>query len=129
MRNYQKVKNNPYLLPHNLYMRVLYIIKDYDRLKEEYREMSQYSAPLLSGMPGKGEQVDATEEKGIRLAMLFGELHAIDQAKMMIPGEYREHVILNITQGVRYPDFAHYNTWRYNKYKLCYNVAKILKMV
>ena len=32
-REYQKNKNNPYLLPHNLYMRVLYIVRDYDRIK------------------------------------------------------------------------------------------------
>lgn len=35
MREYQKTKNNPYLLPHCLYMRVLYIIRDYGRLKSE----------------------------------------------------------------------------------------------
>ena len=33
MRNYQPQKNNPYKLPHNLYMRMLYLIRDYDRMK------------------------------------------------------------------------------------------------
>ncbi len=34
MRNYQRQKNNPYKLPHNLYMRMLYLIRDYDRIKD-----------------------------------------------------------------------------------------------
>ena len=39
MRNYQAKNNNPYRLPHNLYMRMLYLIKDYERLKEERKEI------------------------------------------------------------------------------------------
>lgn len=38
MRNYQRQKNNPYKLPHNLYMRMLYLVRDYDRIKEQGRE-------------------------------------------------------------------------------------------
>jgi len=36
MRNYQRTKNNPYLLPQHLYGEVKYMLKDYQRLKEEY---------------------------------------------------------------------------------------------
>ena len=38
MRNYQRTRNNPYLLPHHLYMRTLYIIRDYERLKQKAEE-------------------------------------------------------------------------------------------
>lgn len=38
MRNYQRQKNNPYKLPHNLYMRMLYLVRDYDRIREQGRE-------------------------------------------------------------------------------------------
>lgn len=34
MRNYQPQKNNPYKLPHNLYMQMLYLVRDYNRLVE-----------------------------------------------------------------------------------------------
>ena len=127
-RNYQITKNNPYLLPHNLYMRVLYIIRDYDRMKDEYQEILQLSPPALTGVPGSRELTDPTGDKAIRLAMISGEMHAVDQALMDIPREYRQGLMRNIKYGDNYPNTAHYNTWRYNKYKFCYKVAKRLKL-
>jgi len=128
-RNYQRTKNNPYLLPHKLYMRVLYIIKDYDRLKDEYRAIVDFSLPELAGMPGSSETANPTEDKAIKAAAISDELHAIEQALMMVPPEYRQGLMNNIKYRTPYPYTAHYNTWRYWRYKYTWNVAKRLHLV
>ena len=40
MKEYQRKRNNPYQLPHNVYMRVLYHIRDYERMKAERQARS-----------------------------------------------------------------------------------------
>ena len=40
MRDYQRKKNNPYRLPPNLYREVKYMVKDYPRLVEEYKTLT-----------------------------------------------------------------------------------------
>jgi len=130
-REYQKSKNNPYLLPHNLYMRVLYIIKDYDRLKGEYHAILDSgigAGGVVGASPTSNEPPRPTEDVAIRLALVSDELHAIEQALLEIPGEYRAGLMHNIVYGVSCPDFAHYNTWRNQRYKLCYKIAKRLKL-
>ena len=58
MRNYQPKKNNPYILPSNLYMRMLYLVRDYNRLKEEYANII-HEMPHNDGMP-KGNMTGDT---------------------------------------------------------------------
>ena len=141
-KEYQRAKNNPYLLPHNLYMRVLYIIRDYDRLKEEYQAIlhssptpriesgydrnGRFSAEL---MPKSGEAADPTEDKGMRLALISDELHAVEQALMMIPAEYRHGVKQNVMYGGWFPQDADGRTYRRWKQRFIYQVAKGMKLV
>ena len=141
-REYQRNKNNPYLLPHNLYMRVLYIIRDYDRLKDEYHAVLQSSpAPRITTgydkdgkhvselMQGSGGIADPTADKAMRLVVISEELHAVEQSLRMIPGEYRQGVKHNVMYGAWYPTDASERTYRRWKQRFVFNVAKTLKLV
>ncbi len=110
MKEYQPVKNNPYRLPHNLYMRVLYHIRDYDRLKSERQELF-YSSPVNDGMPRANSVGTPTESKAIRLAKLEEDCKAVEQALIQVPLEYRKGVLNNICYGSPYPIDAAYSTY------------------
>jgi len=142
MRNYQKKKGNPYLLPHNLYMRTLYIIKDYDRMRDEYQNILHGSPPpnIITGKDIHGNEVgefggrgsgtsNPAQDKALNLAMVSDELHAVEQAIRMIPEEYRQGVFQNIRYGTPYPEVAHYNTWRNWKRKFIWGVAQRLHFI
>ena len=141
-REYQRKKSNPQKLPHNLYFRVLYIIRDYDRLKDEYHAILQSSPkpPITMGydrdgkhvselMPSSGGVSDPTADKAIRLAAISDELHAVEQSLMMIPEGYRQGVKHSVMYGAPYPDTAHYNTWRRWRYRFAWHVANMLKLI
>ena len=141
-REHQRTKNNPYLIPQIVYMRVLYTVRDYDRRKAEYHEIlearpspriesgydsdGQYSAEMMprSGDPGK-----PTEEKAIKLANISDELFAVEQALVVIPREYRTGIMQNIKFGDRYPEDADPRTYRRWKQRFVYNVAKKLYFI
>lgn len=124
MRNYQRQKNNPYKLPHNLYMRMLYLVRDYERIKSERADIL-CSSPAHDGQPHTGLG-NPTETKGIKLAMLDDECSAVERAIESIPPEYRKGVLRSINDNERYPITASESTFRKYKYKLTYNLAKNL---
>ncbi len=122
MRNYQRQKNNPYKLPHNLYMRMLYLVRDYDRLKA-MRDDVHFSSPVNDGIPCSGIG-NPTEHKAIRLAFIGDECHAIESAFLEIPEEYRKGIKDNICYGTPYPYTAHRNTYSYWRVRLLHSLAK-----
>lgn len=124
MRNYQRKKNNPYKLPHNLYMRMLYLVRDYERIKSERSDIL-YNSPALDGQPHSGLS-NPTETKGIKLAMLDTECSAVEKALSNIPQEYRKGIMDNICYGSPYPYTAHRNTYSYWRTKLLNTIAKNL---
>lgn len=128
-REYQRTKNNPYLLPHNLYMRVLYIIKDYDRLKDEYHAILDSSSAPPDGMPKGSGTSSPTEDKGIKLALISDELHAIEQALMTVPEEYRHGVKQNVLYGAWYPQGGTVRTYQRWKQRFVYHVAKRMNYI
>lgn len=114
MGEYQRKRNNPYRLPHNLYMRVLYIIRDYDRLRSERQEII-HASPVMDGMPRGNLQSSVAENKAIKLASLDEDCEAVERALLRIPAEYRKGVMNNICYGARYPidaDYSTYSRWR-----------------
>ena len=128
-RNYQRTKNNPYLLPHNLYMRVLYIIKDYDRLKDEYQTILDSGGSAMGGRRAGSGTSNPTENKAIRLAAISDELHAIEGALIEIPQEYRQGVLSAIKYRTPYPDTAGYKTWQRWRQRFIWHVAKNMRIV
>lgn len=67
MRDYQRMKNNKWILPTNLYRQTLYAIRDYERLKEEYEYMIQGRAVELDGLPHGSRVGDPTAETAIKI--------------------------------------------------------------
>jgi len=122
MRNYQRKVNNPYLLPHNLYVRVKYLVRDYDRLKSEMED-------ILHEMPKgdtRGTPVSASNpvaEKAVRRERLRKDLEAVDQATLVIPEEYRKGVLNHVKYGVRFPDYGERKTWFAHQAKFLYYIA------
>ena len=127
MKYYQLKKNNPFRLPDNLYRRVVYTVKDYDRRKAEYNEQLAYVPPVLDGMPSSLSDSDPTANKAIKLAGLYDDLYAVDSAEQDIPKEYRAGVVENAKYGTEFPASAHYHTWQKWRQIFLYQVAKYMK--
>lgn len=126
MRNYQRKKNNPYQLPHTLYMRMLYLVRDYPRLMEERRDILYGSSPSLDGMPRGTDISTPTESRAIALAAVEQECSAVEQALREIPEEYRAAVLDNITKNAPFPYIAGESTWRRWRARFLYYVARNL---
>ena len=116
--DYQKTKNNPYLLPKNLYSEVKYMIKDYSRLKGEYEELSNT----------KNE-----DRNWAKLCTVASKIAAIDTAILRIPKEYRLGAINNIenerSKDGYYPNNADFRTYQNYKRRLIYYVAENMNYV
>ena len=124
MRNYQQKKNNPYKLPHNLYMRMLYLVRDYERIRSE-REDILNASPAPDGTPHSGTG-NPTEQKAIKLAGLGDNCSAIEQALRVVPPEYRKGVYDNICYRSPYPTDAGEATYKRWRCRFIYEVAKNL---
>ena len=118
MRDYQRKKNNPYRLPPNLYREVKYMVKDYPRLVEEYKTLT-----------------DAPEEERcwVKLCTVASKISAIKTAISAIPFEYRKGVLNNLenenTKNGYYPIDADFRTYQNYKQKLIFYVAKNMNYV
>ena len=129
---YQRKKNNPYRLPDDLYMRIVYIIRGYDRRKEEYHTLLR-DLPATHGIAiqSNSNTSDPTARKAIKLAIISDELEAVEQSVFLIPAEYRDGVFRNIAhgRGTWYPRNADASTYRRWKQKYIFFVAKRLKLI
>lgn len=128
LKEYQRKRNNPYRLPHNLYMRVLYLIRDYDRLKSERQEIL-YASPVNDGMPRGNATSSTTESKAIRLARLDEDCKAVEQALIQVPTEYRRGVLNNICYGSQFPFDASYSTYKRWRQRLIFWTAENMNLM
>ena len=144
MRNYQRKRNNPYQLPHNVYMQCLYAIRDYDRLKKEIDDII-HSSPdryttYLDTINGEATECrayitpgsvagDPTQDKAIRIEAINERCRSVERALARIPAEYRKGVLDNIMYGVGYPNDADPETYRRWRRRVIYYVAQKMVMV
>jgi len=126
---YQPKKYGEYTLPHNVYMMMNFLIRDYDRLKEQYESDIAYKPPVLDGTPGGNAITKPVENVTMALLNKHKELHAIETALEIIPEEYRRPVLLNITARRRYPPHAAISTYSRYKQAFIYKVAKLLDYI
>ncbi len=98
---YQPIESEKWI-PHNLYMAIIYHIRDYDRQKAELEGYRQSS--------DKGR--NPTEKKGVKLAQMSRMISAIDHAIETVPEEYRSGIWEHIVNDKPYPDYAGAKTWR-----------------
>ena len=120
-RNYQPEKNNPYWLPHNVYMRVLYIIRDYPRMKSEQNAVIYTSPAEYNG--AKNEHGDPTANKAVKIAMMSKETDAVDFAYHELPPEYQTAIWDNILFSTPYKIPGNKNTFRLWRSKFCHSIA------
>lgn len=127
VRDYQPQKNNPYKLPHELYMRVLYLVRDYARIRAARADIL-YGTPERSGPPAGGH-TSPTENKALHLYALGAECDAVDNALAAVPKEYRRGVWENITRRAPYPADAGAETYGRWRRRFLYLVAKNLHLI
>lgn len=116
MRNYQRQKNNPYKLPDGLYRRMIDLVRDYERIKQQRENIVN----------------DATENKAIKLiklAVLNQDCEAIEKALAKIPKEYHKGIMDNILYHAKYPYIAAERTYSYQKSRFIYFIAENLNQI
>jgi len=128
-RDYQPRKYDNYRLPHNVYMIALYVIRDYDRLKEEYESDIAYKPPVLDGTPGGKGATKPVENVALSLLNKHNQLHAIETALDLVPDVYRRGIVLNITHRRPYPPYTAVRTYSRHKQRFIYYVAKNLGFI
>ena len=132
MGDYQPTKNNPYVLPGTLYKKVLHIIRDYPRMKDEYHEILHGGIGVTlshTGSQGSGKKTSSTERTAIRLSGIGSDMQAVEQALFLVPQEYRDGVMDNVVHGMRFPETAGRSTyWRWRQ-KFMYFVADNMRYV
>ena len=84
-RDYQRIKNNKYILPRNLYRHTLYVIRDYDRIRLEYEDMLQLPAVRSDGQPKGTDKSDPTALTAARAEKYHDIISAVDKAKKKYP--------------------------------------------
>lgn len=128
LKDYQPKKLRQYVLPHNTYMEVLYIIRSYDMLKQECADILVSSPDPEEGPSGSGisnqplAYVIRTEEKTKRI-------DAVDKALGKVPPEYRKGVLDNIITRKPFPKDAARSTYSYWKQRVIFYVAKYLNLL
>lgn len=125
-KDYQPKKNNPYYLPRPIYLQVLWLIRDYYRMVEEYDHAIWDSPGPPDGQPRGNNIGDPTEREAARRIVLQDKIAAIEQSLISIPEKYREAIWNNIIHHEKYPTYYSKNTYSTWRCKFIYSVAKKL---
>lgn len=120
---------NKYQLPGTVRMRVIWLVRDYDRMKAEYYSLLDNGNGPPDGQPRGSTTGNPTERIGAKRAELSRNLEAIEQALNIIPTEYRRGVWNNVVYRSRYPMDAGEATYRRWKKKFLYNIAKNMNFI
>lgn len=116
-------------LPHNVYMQVLYLIRDYDRMKAEYDSLVEESPSPPDGMPRGSVTSDPTGNKAVRLEELGRKIRAVEAGRDIVPEEYRKGIWNNIVYRLPYDTrYTSYRTYRYHRKKMLMTIAKRMAM-
>ena len=117
MRDYQRIKNNQYGRPADVYRRALAHVRAYPHLCTRRREML---------FAQQGAKWDPTPDKAIRLAQLGADIAVVEQALNHIPKEYRKGLMDNILQDqpMHHLSGACVETWSRWRRVLLWRVAK-----
>ena len=113
-KEYQ-TKHSKNILPRAVYMKTVYQIRDYHRLKENLQDtLAEQPAPRQPRVSGtkKGSVV---ETKAIKRERDYDIVKGIDEAIETIPEEYRHGVWQAVMYNSPYPEDAALST--YSRYK------------
>lgn len=127
MKEYQTKKDQRYMLPHNVYMQMIYIIRSYDDSKQALIDMID-AAPDRDEGPSGSNISDPTLAYVIKTEEVRRQVDAVDSAISKVPVEYRRGVMANIITHEPYPsnaDRATYSRW---KQRMIYWTAEALHL-
>lgn len=127
---YQRQKNNKYILPTAVYNHTIWQIRDYRRLKEALEAIPQESPAPPDGMP-KAQYAtgDPVYAKVAKMETIRHVVDAIEEELKAIPQEYRRGVWESIQERKRFPDDADRTTYGRYKSRFVYGVASRLNYV
>lgn len=123
MKEYQR-RNTKYILPGNLYMQTVYLIRDYHRMAEEAEAILEESPAPPDGQPRGTARPNQVEQKAMRREKYLSIIGIIQEAKLAIPKEYRTGVWMNIMYAEPFPEDAGRATYGRYKSQFVYEVAK-----
>lgn len=116
-------------LPQAIYNQVLWVIRDYNRMKTECDAILHESPLPPDGQPRASSYTDKIGNKVIRRDALLRKIKIIDDAFQSIPLEYRKGIWKSIMYRTPYPDDADrstYSRWRMHVIQL---IAKKLDLL
>ena len=125
MRDYQRTRNNKYVLPTPVYHQTIWLIRDYARMVEQMDDILLSTHTPLVGIPrgNRSYGVSETVIKAEKRETLRKKTAAIEAALETIPEEYRKPIWDNIQERKAYPLYADKNTFGRWKSRLIYRVA------
>lgn len=124
MRDYQR-KKGKYILPDAVYHRMIWMIRDYYRMKDEAEAIIDEGGGLNNdGMPHGSPSPDGVFNKVVRRQALVFATDIIEAELAKIPEEYRMGVWRNILYRTAFPDDADRTTYARYKSRMIYNLAE-----
>ena len=125
MKDYKPVN----WIEHSLYMRIIYTIRDLDRLKEEHDLIIEESPMPPDGQPRGTGTSDPTFSKANKVLRLHDDIVAVESALQSIPEEYRKGLMRNIINRERFPEYADRKTWSKWKRRFIQKVGENLGLL
>ena len=122
MKDGQRKKNNKYILPQQVWLQTINLIRDYYRMKEVADDLIA-TAPVKDGTGIRSGVSDPTFAKVVKRERHVKMTDIIDEEKNKIPVEYRHGVWNSIMYRTPYPLDADRSTYSRWKSRFVYNVA------
>lgn len=124
MRDYQRIKNNPYYLPREVYRLTLSFIRSYPHLKAELDAALNESAAPPDGMPRGSTTGDPTANRAAKIEPLTNDIRLIESSLAVVPDEYAKPILDSIIYYKAYPIWADRSTFGRWKQRYIYAIYK-----
>ena len=128
MRNYQPKKNNEYKLDKVLFRRMIFLVKDYERMQTTINDIADVSS-VQGSIAHSNLHSDITLYKVIKIERMREECRAVKWALEQIPIEYQQVIFNKVCHDSAYPLYADASTFSRWKCRFLYNIAKKLMYI
>lgn len=119
-------KTGPYTLPRSIYYRVIYLVKDYPRLKLAADAMLEATPPPTETPEIQRQRnLRATETNNLKYAAVMADIRDIEETLMeTVPPDSRKAILDSIINGESYPLDKARSTYTKYKHKYVYTLAE-----
>lgn len=128
MKDYQ-TKKEKLVLPKDVYMRTIWMIRGYYRMKENLQDAVDAQPDPNQPRAKGGTPGSSTESKAVKREHDRDIVAAIDKALEQIPKEYRHGVWQKVMYNAPYPNDAHVSTYSQYKAEFVIRAAKYIGMI